>query len=107
MKLFVEGVVRHQASLFPDCLEDWIAEDNPVRVIDAVGDTLNLGELGFCGVSPRPQGVPLTIPLLCSNSMFMVISMQYNQADALNVKQDLMLSSCGCFDVLCLTISKS
>lgn len=58
MKRFVEGADRHQATLFPECLEDWIAEDNPVRVTDAFVDALNLGELGFCGVSPKATGRP-------------------------------------------------
>ena len=35
MKRFVEGVDRGQGSLFPEQLEDWVGEDNPVRVIDA------------------------------------------------------------------------
>ncbi len=34
MKRFIEGVDRAQSTLFPECLEDWIDEDNPVRVID-------------------------------------------------------------------------
>jgi len=35
MRRFVEGIDRGQTTLFPECLEDWIDEDNPVRVIDA------------------------------------------------------------------------
>ena len=35
MKRFVEGIDRSQTTLFPECLEDWIDEDNPVRVIEA------------------------------------------------------------------------
>jgi hypothetical protein len=35
MKRFVEGADRGQSTLFPECLEDWIGEDNPVRVIHA------------------------------------------------------------------------
>ena len=33
MRRFVEGVDRGQTTLFPECLEDWIGEDNPVRVV--------------------------------------------------------------------------
>ena len=33
MKRFVEGIDRGQATLFPECLEDWIDENSPVRVI--------------------------------------------------------------------------
>ena len=35
MKHFVDGIDRAQSTLFPECLEDWIDEDNPVRVIEA------------------------------------------------------------------------
>ena len=36
MKRFVEGLDRGQSTLLPECLEDWIGEDNPVRVIDVL-----------------------------------------------------------------------
>jgi hypothetical protein len=42
---FVEGKGRVQGTLFPECLEDWIGEDNPVRVIDVFVDELDLAEL--------------------------------------------------------------
>jgi transposase len=58
MKRFVEGVDRGQSTLFPECLEDWIIEDNPVRVIDVFVDELDLGELGFSGVDPEATGRP-------------------------------------------------
>ena len=47
MKRFVEGEDRDQRSLFPDCSEDWIIEENPVRVIDVFVDALDLGGVGF------------------------------------------------------------
>ena len=58
MKRFVEGADRGQSTLFPECLEDWIDEDNPVRVIDIFVDELDLGELGFGGVDPKMTGRP-------------------------------------------------
>src|SRR5689334_16303063 len=58
MKRFVEGIDRGQATLFPECLEDWIDADNPVRVIDAFAEKLDLGELGFDGVAPEATGRP-------------------------------------------------
>ena len=58
MKRFVEGVDRNQATLLPECLEDWIEEDNPVRVIDVFVDSLELGNLGFAGVDPKATGRP-------------------------------------------------
>jgi len=44
MKRFIEGEDRGQSTLFPERLEDWIGEDNPVRVIDVFVDELDLGE---------------------------------------------------------------
>ena len=58
MKRFVEGTDRGQSTLFPDCLEDWIDETNPVRVIDVFVDELDLAELGFDGVAPEVTGRP-------------------------------------------------
>jgi transposase len=58
MKRFVEGADRGQSALFPECLEDWIGEDNPVRVIDVFADELDLGQLGFGGVAPEATGRP-------------------------------------------------
>ena len=58
MKRFVEGAERGQSSLFPERLEDWIGDDNPVRVIDVFVDALDLGGLGFDRVEPRATGRP-------------------------------------------------
>jgi len=58
MKRFIEGTDRAQSTLFPECLEDWIDEDNPVRVIDILVEELDLGELGFSGVDPEVTGRP-------------------------------------------------
>jgi hypothetical protein len=57
MKRFVEGADRGQIALFPECLDDWVDETNPVRVIDAFVDALNLAELGFEGVEPADTGL--------------------------------------------------
>jgi transposase len=58
MGRFVEGTDREQSTLFPEYLEDWIGEDNPVRVIDVFVDELDLTELGFNGVNPEVTGRP-------------------------------------------------
>jgi transposase len=62
MGRFVEGQDRGQVTLFPDCLEDWIGEDNPVRVIDAFVEELDLADLGFGGVDPEATGRPAYHP---------------------------------------------
>ncbi|MFQ5974662.1 MAG: IS1182 family transposase, partial [Alphaproteobacteria bacterium] len=58
MKRFVEGVDRGQVTLFPECLEDWVGADNPVRVIEAFVEALDLGEFGFSSVDPKATGRP-------------------------------------------------
>jgi len=58
MKRFVEGTDRAQSTLFPEYLEDWVDENNPVRVIDILVDELDLGELGFDGIAPGATGRP-------------------------------------------------
>jgi transposase len=58
MKRFVEGSDRDQPTLFPECLEDWVDENNPVRVIDVFVENLDLADLGFAGVDPRSTGRP-------------------------------------------------
>src|SRR3984957_14091756 len=56
MKRFVEGEDRRQATLLPDSLEDYVTEDNPVRVVDVFIDELDLEALGFSGVVPEVTG---------------------------------------------------
>ncbi len=58
MKRFIEGEDRGQSTLFPERLDDWISEDNPVRVIDVFVDELDLGGLGFDRVAPQATGRP-------------------------------------------------
>src|SRR5499426_3950772 len=58
MKRFVEGTDRQQSTLFPECLEDWICDDNPVRVIDVFVGELDLADLRFNGVEPEVTGRP-------------------------------------------------
>jgi len=62
MKRFVEGEDRNQVTLLPECLEDYIGEDNPVRVIDVFIDELDLTGLGFEGVAPADTGRPAYHP---------------------------------------------
>ena len=62
MKRFVEGENRTQGVLLPDFLDDYVAEDNPVRVIDVFVDELDLHALGFAGVVPEATGRPAYHP---------------------------------------------
>ena len=58
MKRFVEGEDRTQVTLLPECLDDYVEAENPVRVIEVFVDELDLGELGFVGVEPLATGRP-------------------------------------------------
>lgn len=58
MGRFVEAADRDQASFLPSCLEDYVDADNPVRIIDAFVDELDLADLGFARVPPASTGRP-------------------------------------------------
>ena len=58
MTRFIEGEARSQSVLFPERLDDCIADDNPVRAVDAFVDELDLGQLGFAGADPAATGRP-------------------------------------------------
>ena len=62
MPRFVEGQVRQQVTLLPECLDDFIAEDNPVRVVDAFVNELDLNAMGFEGAAPAATGRPAYHP---------------------------------------------
>jgi transposase len=62
MGRFVEGEDRRQQTMLPACLEDYIAEDNPVRVVDAFIEELDLSALGFERVQPAATGRPAYHP---------------------------------------------
>jgi transposase len=55
---FVTGQDRNQSTLFPELLDDYVGDDNPVRAIDVFVDELGLGDLGFDGVQPHATGRP-------------------------------------------------
>ena len=62
MKRFVAEADRGQWTLLPECLDDFIDESNPVRVVDAFVAALDLAALGFDGVAPATTGRPAYHP---------------------------------------------
>jgi transposase len=62
MKRFVAEADRGQWTLLPECLDDFIDEGNPVRVVDAFVAAVDLAELGFDGVDPAATGRPAYHP---------------------------------------------
>ena len=67
MSGFIKGEARNQATLFPEALDDYITEENPIRVFDVFVDSLDLSKLGFKTTSTDVQ--PIT-HLRCSSCMF-------------------------------------
>src|SRR4249919_3004912 len=62
MNRFIEGEDRRQATLLPDTLEDYVTDDNPVRVVDVFIAELGLAAMGFAGVEPEATGRPAYHP---------------------------------------------
>jgi transposase len=58
MGRYIEGQHRTQSTLFPERLDDWIDEDNPVRAVDVFVDALDLKDLGFDRAAPAETGRP-------------------------------------------------
>jgi transposase len=58
MRRFIEGADRDQSTLLPECLDDWVGESNPVRVVDAFVEALDLDGLGFEDIEPSATGRP-------------------------------------------------
>jgi len=56
MKRFIAGESRTQTTLLPECMDDYITEDNPVRAVEVFIDELNLIALGFAGAQPAATG---------------------------------------------------
>ena len=65
MKRFIEGEDRKQVTLLPECLEDFVDDDNPVRIIEAFVEELELGPLGFDGTLPSATGARPIIQQCC------------------------------------------
>lgn len=59
---YIEGQDRNQITLFPECIDDYISADNPVRVIDEYVEQLDMEKLGFKRAVPASTGRPPMIP---------------------------------------------
>jgi transposase len=62
VKRFIEGADRTQAMLLPECVEDYVGPDNPVRVVEAFVEQLDLRAMGFEGSDPQATGRPAYHP---------------------------------------------
>ena len=95
MKRFVEGMDRGQSTLFPECLEDWIGEDNPVRVIDVFVDEIDLAELRFGGVDPEATGRPSYHPSVLLKLYIYGYLNRVQSSAGLSVRPGATLRCCG------------
>ena len=62
MHRFIHGEDRLQQTLLPNSLEDYVSEENPVRVVEVFIDELDLAALGFSGMTPAATGRPAYHP---------------------------------------------
>src|SRR5260221_5701433 len=62
MHRFIDGDDRKQQALLPHSLEDYVSEENPVRVIEVFIDELDLAALGFSRMTPAAPGRPAYHP---------------------------------------------
>ena len=58
MKRFIEGEDRNQVTMLPECLDDYVDQDNPVREVEAIDDQLDLRQIGFQGIDALATGRP-------------------------------------------------
>lgn len=86
MKRFIKGDCREQITLLPESLDDYIDEENPVRVIDVFVDQLDFQTLGFDGAQPAATGRPAYHPA-CSRSTYTAISIAFSRVVAWSVKR--------------------
>ena len=95
MKRFVEGEDRRQGVLLPEYLDDFVAEENQVRVIEAFVDELDLRGLGFEGVVPEATGRPAYHPATILKIYPTAISIASSRAGGSNGRPNATSSSCG------------
>lgn len=73
---YKKGQDRRQRVLFPDCIDEYVEADAPVRLFDAFVDNLKMNELGFVRSTPAETGTHMILAI-SSNSIFMVTSIRY------------------------------
>ena len=95
MPRFVEEQDRHQAVLLPECLDDFIGQDNPVRVIDAFVGELDLLKLGFESAKAAATGRPAYHPAVLLKIYIYGYLNRISPAAAWSAKRSATLSSCG------------
>lgn len=68
---YVQGDAREQIILFPECIDDYVEEENLVRFLDAFVENLDLKELGFTHAQTRPTGRPPYSPAEHAQALYL------------------------------------
>lgn len=95
MKRFIEGADRHQVTRLPECLDDYVDEDNPVPIVGAFANELNLGALASRARIPQPLTELGITRQFCSNSTSTTTSIASSPAADWNARPNATSSSCG------------
>ena len=99
MGRFVEGEDRLQSLLLPETLDDYVTEDNPVRVVEVFIEELDLGALGFEGVHPaatgRPAYHPSTLLKIYLYGYLIPILVDYDPEAQSRVPMDMIFQGCS------------
>ncbi len=96
MKRFIQGDNRNQGTLFPEHGEDYVAENNPVRVVDAFVEQLNLGKLGFNRAEPAITVGRPAIRQSSSSFISTVTSTESSPAAVWSGRRNATSNWCGC-----------
>ena len=92
MKRFIEGPDRSQSTLVPETLEDYIAEDNPVRVVEVFVEGLYLAKQGFDRAQPEVTGRPSYHPAVMLKLYIYGYLLGFSPAGAWNARPSAMSS---------------
>ena len=92
MHRFIDGEDRMQQTLLPHSLEDYVSEENPVRVIEVFIEELDLAALGFSGMTPAATGRPAYHPSALLRSTSTAISTACSRAGGSNGKRNVISS---------------
>jgi transposase len=92
MHRFIDGEDRMQQALLPHSLEDYVDEENPVRVIEVFIDELDLAALGFSGMTPAATGRPAYHPSTLLKITSTATSTACSRAGGWNAKRSAISS---------------
>ena len=93
---YKKGSDRRQRVLFPDCIDEYVEAEAPVRLFDAFVDSLKMDELGFLRSTPQRLALLVMTHVICSSSTSMVTSIRFAPLASLLANASATLRLCGC-----------